>query len=176
MTTVDRSKILENIAEELRCSVCLSLFVDPLLLKCLHTLCRGCVMDLVQAGSVKCPMCNDLTICGTNATNLGKNYIAASIVSLLRTDPKIAGEDFVCAVVSSSSPILTTTQPLPPLSPSGRAPQSYSSVRVDGYTPTNVNIPYTHMPPAYRPQPTYSSYPQLPMYASQPYPGVPIAL
>ena len=45
------------------CKACDQLFTDPLLLPCLHTLCRGCLSSLIQEGSsersVKCPSCGE---------------------------------------------------------------------------------------------------------------------
>ncbi|XP_078391615.1 zinc-binding protein A33-like [Cetorhinus maximus] len=47
------------LAEELTCSICLSLFVEPVRLECEHNFCRPCISKCWEAvgGDVSCPEC-----------------------------------------------------------------------------------------------------------------------
>ena len=49
-------------AEELTsCIVCFEPFRDPQLLPCQHTFCKSCVNRIADAGTIKCPKCNDVS-------------------------------------------------------------------------------------------------------------------
>ena len=58
------SKVLVD-PSELRCSVCLDVFMDPRVLPCVHTYCYGCLEGLVnKSGStqtITCPLCGDVS-------------------------------------------------------------------------------------------------------------------
>ncbi|KAL4647644.1 tripartite motif-containing protein 59 [Arapaima gigas] len=62
---------MENLEEDLTCSVCYSLFSDPRVLPCSHTFCRGCLENVLQVSSnfsiwrplrvpLKCPSCRSM--------------------------------------------------------------------------------------------------------------------
>lgn len=62
---------MENLEEDLTCSVCYSLFSDPRVLPCSHTFCRTCLDNLLQASTnysiwrplrlpIKCPNCRSV--------------------------------------------------------------------------------------------------------------------
>ncbi|KRX06138.1 hypothetical protein PPERSA_00018 [Pseudocohnilembus persalinus] len=46
----------QNISENLQCIICQCLFNDPVRMKCAHTYCRSCLMNLLRT-SDKCPEC-----------------------------------------------------------------------------------------------------------------------
>jgi len=49
--------LLVQLLDELKCSVCLELFEEPLALPCLHTFCYRCLKEVVEDHSVTCPLC-----------------------------------------------------------------------------------------------------------------------
>ncbi|XP_037123332.1 tripartite motif-containing protein 59 [Syngnathus acus] len=62
---------MDNLEEDLTCSVCYSLFSDPRVLPCSHTFCRGCLDSLLHASHnysiwrplrqpLKCPNCRSM--------------------------------------------------------------------------------------------------------------------
>ena len=59
-------KVLEQLEEQLNCSICLDTFTDPKLLRCFHVYCRQCLVPLVnrdQQGQLglTCPICRQVT-------------------------------------------------------------------------------------------------------------------
>lgn len=59
---------MDNLEEDLTCSVCYSLFSDPRVLPCSHTFCKSCLDNLLQVSTnysvwrplrvpLKCPNC-----------------------------------------------------------------------------------------------------------------------
>ncbi|XP_075204106.1 E3 ubiquitin/ISG15 ligase TRIM25-like [Anomaloglossus baeobatrachus] len=50
-----------DLRDELSCSICLSIYTDPVTLSCGHNFCRGCIDDVLgrqeQAGGYSCPQC-----------------------------------------------------------------------------------------------------------------------
>ncbi|CAN0420955.1 unnamed protein product [Lampetra planeri] len=46
-----------GLEEELTCSICLQLYVDPVLLGCPHTFCRECIVSAWRDGACACPEC-----------------------------------------------------------------------------------------------------------------------
>lgn len=62
---------MDNLEEDLTCSVCYSLFSDPRVLPCSHTFCKTCLDNLLQASTnysiwrplrlpLKCPNCRSV--------------------------------------------------------------------------------------------------------------------
>ncbi|XP_034024185.1 tripartite motif-containing protein 59 [Thalassophryne amazonica] len=61
---------MDNLEEDLTCSVCYSLFSDPRVLPCSHTFCKKCLENLLQVstnyltwrqlGPLKCPQCRSV--------------------------------------------------------------------------------------------------------------------
>ncbi|XP_073418794.1 E3 ubiquitin/ISG15 ligase TRIM25-like isoform X2 [Dendrobates tinctorius] len=76
---------LDGIKEELTCSICLSLFTEPVTLPCAHNFCFQC-LDLTWKGaegsSYSCPQCRDIF---PNKPELKKNTVLTNLVSQLRT-------------------------------------------------------------------------------------------
>ena len=59
-------KVLEQLEEQLNCSICLDTYTDPKLLQCFHVYCRQCLVPLVdrdQQGQLglTCPICRQVT-------------------------------------------------------------------------------------------------------------------
>ena len=57
---------IRRLEEQLNCSICLDIYIDPKLLQCFHTYCRKCLVKLVvrdQQGrqSITCPICRQAT-------------------------------------------------------------------------------------------------------------------
>uniref|UniRef100_A0A3Q3BDL3 Tripartite motif containing 59 n=1 Tax=Kryptolebias marmoratus TaxID=37003 RepID=A0A3Q3BDL3_KRYMA len=89
---------MENLEEDLTCSVCYSLFSDPRVLPCSHTFCRTCLDNLLQASTnhsiwrplrlpIKCPNCRgvvELPPAGVDA--LPANVSLRAIVDKYRKD------------------------------------------------------------------------------------------
>ncbi len=73
--------IMDNLEEDLTCSVCYSLFSDPRVLPCSHTFCKSCLDNVLQVSvnssifrplrqPLKCPHCRsvmELPFTGTDA-------------------------------------------------------------------------------------------------------------
>ncbi|XP_069604802.1 E3 ubiquitin/ISG15 ligase TRIM25-like [Ranitomeya imitator] len=76
---------LDEMAEELTCSICLSLFTSPVTLPCAHNFCHQC-LDLTWKGaegsSYSCPQCRDVF---SSKPELKKNTVLTNLVSQLRT-------------------------------------------------------------------------------------------
>lgn len=62
---------MDNLEEDLTCSVCYSLFSDPRVLPCSHTFCKTCLDNLLQVSTnysiwrpprlpLKCPNCRSV--------------------------------------------------------------------------------------------------------------------
>uniref|UniRef100_S4RZS2 Uncharacterized protein n=1 Tax=Petromyzon marinus TaxID=7757 RepID=S4RZS2_PETMA len=69
--------------EELTCSICLHLYVDPVLLGCPHTFCRECIVSVWRDGACACPECRRVLPFGSKEEmrkQLEKNFKLASIV------------------------------------------------------------------------------------------------
>ncbi|KAM6953843.1 nuclear factor 7, ovary-like [Aplochiton taeniatus] len=71
--------------EDLTCSICLSLFSDPVSLPCLHSFCRLCVSEALRTQS-SCPLCRDDV--PTGETNLTTNHIVKSLADRAREEEK----------------------------------------------------------------------------------------
>ncbi|KAK5900157.1 hypothetical protein CesoFtcFv8_009560 [Champsocephalus esox] len=73
---------LQSLEDQLRCSVCLDVFTEPLLLQCGHSYCRCCVrsmtMDLL--GQLQCPVCR----CSVDGDSPPPNVSLARIIEALQ--------------------------------------------------------------------------------------------
>ncbi|XP_075913713.1 tripartite motif-containing protein 14-like [Petromyzon marinus] len=72
-----------GLEEELTCSICLHLYVDPVLLGCPHTFCRECIVSVWRDGACACPECRRVLPFGSKEEmrkQLEKNFKLASIV------------------------------------------------------------------------------------------------
>ena len=58
---VPGKSLTADIAEELRCVICLEKFTSPKVLNCLHTFCLECLNKWVNSGTINCPTCRRQT-------------------------------------------------------------------------------------------------------------------
>ena len=58
---MDIPTLMQNLKEEVTCSVCIHLYEEPKQLPCLHIFCLECLNDLARTstrhGKIKCPLC-----------------------------------------------------------------------------------------------------------------------
>ena len=56
-------KVLQQLEEQLNCSICLDTFTDPKLLQCFHVYCQQCLVPLVDQDQegLTCPTCRQVT-------------------------------------------------------------------------------------------------------------------
>ena len=48
-----------NLKDHVTCPVCLDVFDEPKILKCLHTICDSCIQSLQRFNTVTCPVCRE---------------------------------------------------------------------------------------------------------------------
>eukprot|EP01112_Ceratiomyxa_fruticulosa_P022872 TRINITY_DN851_c0_g1_i3.p1 TRINITY_DN851_c0_g1~~TRINITY_DN851_c0_g1_i3.p1 ORF type:complete len:426 (-),score=64.62 TRINITY_DN851_c0_g1_i3:209-1486(-) len=78
--------ILEDIAEDLKCSLCLEYFQHPVTLQCLHTYCLSCLKDHLNKGGGLCPLCNAQIQLGKSGVDgLMKNFQMMGLVEKIRS-------------------------------------------------------------------------------------------
>ena len=52
---------LKALEEHITCGVCLEVYTNPQILKCLHVFCQACVQGVKQGDTVRCPKCREYT-------------------------------------------------------------------------------------------------------------------
>ncbi|XP_064408083.1 E3 ubiquitin-protein ligase TRIM39-like [Latimeria chalumnae] len=69
---------VETLGIELKCSICLELFNDPVMLDCSHNFCKTCISHVPEdwRGNLPCPHCRQTV----SRTSLRPNLILANIV------------------------------------------------------------------------------------------------
>ena len=76
-----------QISTHLECSVCLDIYRDPRLLPCEaggHTVCKGCIDDLVNGASLACPVCRARHFVPRGGTGkFPRNMVAAGLVDAM---------------------------------------------------------------------------------------------
>lgn len=80
-------KILYDLAEEVKCPLCLSYFQRPLILSCFHTFCASCLQNLVTSdNSIQCPLCRNVVTLDPERGlgGLKINHYLANIVEKLK--------------------------------------------------------------------------------------------
>uniref|UniRef100_A0A8C5PEL2 Uncharacterized protein n=1 Tax=Leptobrachium leishanense TaxID=445787 RepID=A0A8C5PEL2_9ANUR len=96
-----------DLRDELTCSICLSIYMDPVTLTCGHSFCRTCIGDVLdtQVGSVayKCPECREEFF--TLVKNTGLRNIADSFRS---TYPEEEEVRIFCTYCDSPVPAAKT--------------------------------------------------------------------
>ena len=50
-----------NLKDHVTCPVCLDIFDEPKVLKCLHTICDSCIESLQRFNTVTCPVCREIS-------------------------------------------------------------------------------------------------------------------
>lgn len=91
--------IMDNLEEDLTCSVCYSLFADPRVLPCSHTFCKSCLDNLLQVSTnysiwrplrlpLKCPNCRSVVeLPPTGVDALPINVSLRAIIEKVRRKP-----------------------------------------------------------------------------------------
>ncbi|XP_074536515.1 tripartite motif-containing protein 59 [Halichoeres trimaculatus] len=93
---------MDNLEEDLTCSVCYSLFSDPRVLPCSHTFCKNCLDNLLQVSTnysiwrphrlpLKCPNCRsvvELPLAGVEALPTNVSLRAIIEKYQLETEPR----------------------------------------------------------------------------------------
>ncbi|XP_008296737.1 tripartite motif-containing protein 59 [Stegastes partitus] len=90
--------IMDNLEEDLTCSVCYSLFSDPRILPCSHTFCKSCLDNLLQVSTnysiwrplrlpLKCPNCRSVVeLPPTGVDGLPSNVSLRAIIEKYQRD------------------------------------------------------------------------------------------
>ena len=76
---------------QLSCAICYELYTDPLLLPCLHSLCKGCVTAITKGGtasSFKCPECQQVVTLNKGISTLKRNFPMSSLVAIYNQESK----------------------------------------------------------------------------------------
>ncbi|KAM4631810.1 E3 ubiquitin/ISG15 ligase TRIM25-like [Discoglossus pictus] len=94
-----------DLREELNCSICLSIYTDPVTLKCGHNFCQACIEDVLdtqmEAGVYTCPECRK-RFCNRPAPK--KNLKLRNIVEHFSTQSKKKTRIFCTYCIHSSVP------------------------------------------------------------------------
>ncbi|XP_066512076.1 tripartite motif-containing protein 59-like [Hoplias malabaricus] len=89
---------MDNLEEDLTCSVCYSIFVDPRVLPCSHTFCKGCLENVLQVSAnfsiwrplrlpLKCPNCRSVVELPPNGVDaLPVNVCLRAIIEKFQRD------------------------------------------------------------------------------------------
>lgn len=86
---------LEDIKQEVTCTICLQLFTDPRALSCNHTYCLVCLQGFQTSSTKKknCPMCRENSIpVKKDLLDLPANLLAVDLLGLIRQhEPEAQG-------------------------------------------------------------------------------------
>ncbi|XP_033640320.1 tripartite motif-containing protein 2-like [Asterias rubens] len=90
MSEVTVEVLLDKISRDhLKCSICLDTFQDPRLLRCNHTFCRSCIVNLLHNEQINCPMCRRTTSMRKKTPHqLSRNFRLASLVDDVEKEKK----------------------------------------------------------------------------------------
>ncbi|XP_046565511.1 E3 ubiquitin-protein ligase TRIM47-like [Haliotis rubra] len=111
---------------QLSCSVCLDLYTDPLLLPCLHSLCRQCVHNLVACGIPECPECKNAIPPDPNT--LPKNFPLSSLVAIYKQSMTTSSRPTAESVLTRVTGAQEQTTRLTVASSSQRSWSSYEPI------------------------------------------------
>lgn len=76
-------------SQDLTCSVCLTIFTDPVTLLCGHSFCRRCITDVLNTKN-QCPHCQ--TAVSTEGKSLPTSHILKSLAEKAKEAEKIKKE------------------------------------------------------------------------------------
>ncbi|KAG9467005.1 hypothetical protein GDO78_015777 [Eleutherodactylus coqui] len=99
-----------DLQDELDCSICLSLYTDPVSLRCGHNFCRSCIVSALDAqeaaGMYSCPDCREES---PQRPALEKNRKLANIVErFLSSPPDVESRIFCTYCIKSPVPAVRT--------------------------------------------------------------------
>ena len=106
-------KVLQEVEEELNCSICLDTYTDPKLLQCYHVYCRKCLVKLVvrdQQGQlvVSCPICrHDTPVPANGVTGLQPAFQINHLLEIMEKHKKAAAGPSASANVERDTTSLT---------------------------------------------------------------------
>lgn len=75
----------DQINEPFTCPVCLERYKDPRLLACTHTICRRCLVDILERdGNLVCPVCNaTVALTDSGIEGLPSNYFIKNVLDVV---------------------------------------------------------------------------------------------
>jgi len=123
--------VMDDLEEDLTCSVCYSLFCDPRVLPCSHTFCKACLDSILQSSfnqsiwppdlPLKCPICRMLfALPPTGVEALPVNVSLRAIVEKAGGTVKHVKPRFTynnACPLTTPSPVLPLSVPKGPASP-----------------------------------------------------------
>ncbi|XP_075056663.1 tripartite motif-containing protein 59 [Mixophyes fleayi] len=87
---------MDQLEDELTCSICFTMYDDPRILHCSHTFCRNCLENVIKSsdsylwrrsiGQLKCPSCRGITELPTGVQALPVNFALKAIVEKYKTN------------------------------------------------------------------------------------------
>ena len=85
--SISTDKLLYELAEEVKCPMCLGYFNNPVILNCFHTFCSSCLDDLVSNDNkLSCPLCRTtIELDDRGVRGLKQNHYLANIVEKLKS-------------------------------------------------------------------------------------------
>ncbi|XP_049745983.1 E3 ubiquitin-protein ligase TRIM21-like [Elephas maximus indicus] len=83
------AKPLAMMWEEVTCCVCLDPFVEPVIIECGHSFCRGCISTVGKDGGSSCPLCRQKFL----LRNIRPNWQLANMMDILRQMDQSTKED-----------------------------------------------------------------------------------
>ena len=106
-------KVLQEVEEELNCSICLDTYTDPKLLQCFHVYCRKCLVKLVgrdQQGHLilTCPICrHDTPVPANGVTGLQPAFQINHLLEIMEKHKKAKADPSASENVARDSTSLT---------------------------------------------------------------------
>ncbi|XP_068129254.1 E3 ubiquitin-protein ligase TRIM11-like [Hyperolius riggenbachi] len=89
--------LFDRLREELKCSICLSIYTYPVTLRCGHNFCRGCIDRVLdtqrESGEYSCPECRQKV---PRRPQLVKNKTLYNIVHFLSIEPNLKDNGTLC--------------------------------------------------------------------------------
>ena len=98
-TAMATSEIIEDIKEELKCTLCLDHFREPKILHCLHTFCKPCLVQTAEQNAIVCPLCRQTTELSSKGIEcLPSNFLYTRMIDIVRVqgDSTWAGDEPKC--------------------------------------------------------------------------------
>ena len=106
-------EVIQEVEEELNCSICLDTYTDPKLLQCYHIYCRKCLVKLVvrdQQGqlTLTCPICrHDTPVPANGVTGLQPAFQINHLLEIVEKHKKAAADPSASENVERDSTSLT---------------------------------------------------------------------